>query len=61
MLGRRRVALDEKQLFAKEMIVCFPAEVNVWLTEHLCTQAKLLQWVAVMWYFSYFKELYQAE
>jgi len=61
MLGRRRVALDEKQLFAKEMIVCFPAEVNVGLTEHLCTQAKLLQRVAVMWYFSYFKELYQAE
>lgn len=60
-VGGRRVARDEKQLFAEEMIVCFPAKVNMWLTEHLCTQAKLLQWVAVMWYFSYFKELYQAE
>ena len=28
-VGRRRVALDEKQLFAKEMIVCSPAKVNV--------------------------------
>lgn len=47
MFGRRRVACDEKQLFAKDMALCFPAEWE--LTELLYTQAKLLQWVAVMY------------
>ena len=28
---------------AKERVVCFPAKANIWLTEHLSTQAKLLQ------------------
>lgn len=47
MFGRRRVARDEKQLFVKDMALCFPAEVSVWLTELLYAQAKLLWWVAV--------------
>lgn len=48
MFGRR-VACDEKQLFARDVALCFPAEVSLWLTELLYAQAKLLQWVAVMY------------
>lgn len=46
---------EDRIICAHKRVMCFPAEVNKWLTGHLDAQAEVLQVVQVfLWYFSYF-------